>query len=137
MKQLMTAILIAGLTITSTASMAAADKPAKAVAVKFKAGASGATYHGKIKGYGYDQYSFYAKKGQRLKAVTTGNVDSYLFNNRLADSVNLGEYSSDLDSHGDYILPYTGTYQVRVMQTRNAARKGKTPNYTLQLTIRQ
>jgi hypothetical protein len=137
MKQLMTAALIAGLTITSTASMAAADKPAKAVAVKFKAGASGATYHGKIKGYGYDQYSFYAKKGQKLKAVTTGNVDSYLFNNRLADSVNLGEYSSDLDSHGDYILPYTGTYQVRVMQTRNAARKGKTPNYTLQLTIRQ
>lgn len=137
MKQLMTAALIAGLTITSTATMAAADKPAKAVAVKFKAGASGATYHGKIKGYGYDQYSFYAKKGQRLKAVTTGNVDSYLFNNRLADSVNLGEYSSDLDSHGDYILPYTGTYQVRVMQTRNAARKGKTPNYTLQLTIRQ
>lgn len=137
MKQLMTAALIAGLTITSTASMAAVDKPAKAVAVKFKAGASGATYHGKIKGYGYDQYSFYAKKGQRLKAVTTGNVDSYLFNNRLADSVNLGEYSSDLDSHGDYILPYTGTYQVRVMQTRNAARKGKTPNYTLQLTIRQ
>lgn len=137
MKQLMTAALIAGLTITSTATMAAADKPAKAVAVKFKAGASGATYHGKIKGYGYDQYSFYAKKGQRLKVVTTGNVDSYLFNNRLADSVNLGEYSSDLDSHGDYILPYTGTYQVRVMQTRNAARKGKTPNYTLQLTIRQ
>ena len=137
MKQLMTAALIAGLTLTSTATMAAADKPAKAVAVKFKAGASGATYHGKIKGYGYDQYSFYAKKGQRLKAVTTGNVDSYLFNNRLADSVNLGEYSSDLDSHGDYILPYTGTYQVRVMQTRNAARKGKTPNYTLQLTIRQ
>lgn len=137
MKQMMTAVLIAGLTITSTASMAAADKPAKAVAVKFKAGASGATYHGKIKGYGYDQYSFYAKKGQRLKAVTTGNVDSYLFNNRLAGSVNLGEYSSDLDSHGDYILPYTGTYQVRVLQTRNAARKGKTPNYTLQLTIRQ
>lgn len=137
MKQLITAALIAGLTITSTATMAAADKPAKAVAVKFKAGASGATYHGKIKGYGYDQYSFYAKKGQRLKVVTTGNVDSYLFNNRLADSVNLGEYSSDLDSHGDYILPYTGTYQVRVMQTRNAARKGKIPNYTLQLTIRQ
>lgn len=137
MKQMMTAVLIAGLTITSTASMAAADKPAKAVAVKFKAGASGATYHGKIKGYGYDQYGFYAKKGQRLKAVTTGNVDSYLFNNRLAGSVNLGEYSSDLDSHGDYILPYTGTYQVRVLQTRNAARKGKTPNYTLQLTIRQ
>lgn len=137
MKQLMTAALIAGLTISSTATIAAADKPAKAVAVKFKAGASGATYHGKIKGYGYDQYSFYAKKGQRLKAITTGNVDSYLFNNRLADSVNLGEYSSHLDSHGDYILPYTGTYQVRVMQTRNAARKGKTPNYTLQLTIRQ
>ena len=136
MKQLMTAALIAGLTISSTATIAAADKPAKAVAVKFKAGASGATYHGKIKGYGYDQYSFYAKKGQALKVVTTGNVDSYLFHNRLADSVNLGEYSSDLDSNGDYILPYTGTYQVKVMQTRNDARKGKAPSYTLQLTIR-
>ena len=106
------------------------------MAVKFKAGASGATYNGKIKGYGYDQYSFYAKKGQALKVVTTGNVDSYLFHNRLADSVNLGEYSSDLDSNGDYILPYTGTYQVKVMQTRNDARKGKAPSYTLQLTIR-
>ena len=136
MKKFVTAALMATLAITTTASMAAVDKPSKAVAVKFKAGASGATYNGKIKGYGYDQYSFYAKKGQALKVVTTGNVDSYLFHNRLADSVNLGEYSSDLDSNGDYILPYTGTYQVKVMQTRNGARKGKAPSYTLQLTIR-
>ncbi|MGL5252008.1 MAG: PPC domain-containing protein [Moraxella sp.] len=136
MKKFVTAALMATLAITTTASMAAVDKPSKAVAVKFKAGASGATYNGKIKGYGYDQYSFYAKKGQALKVVTTGNVDSYLFHNRLADSVNLGEYSSDLDSNGDYILPYTGTYQVKVMQTRNDARKGKAPSYTLQLTIR-
>ena len=136
MKKCVTAALMATLAIATTASMAAVDKPSKAVAVKFKAGASGATYNGKIKGYGYDQYSFYAKKGQALKVVTTGNVDSYLFHNRLADSVNLGEYSSDLDSNGDYILPYTGTYQVKVMQTRNDARKGKAPSYTLQLTIR-
>ena len=136
MKKFVTAALMATLAITTTASMAAVDKPSKAVAVKFKAGASCATYNGKIKGYGYDQYSFYAKKGQALKVVTTGNVDSYLFHNRLADSVNLGEYSSDLDSNGDYILPYTGTYQVKVMQTRNDARKGKAPSYTLQLTIR-
>ncbi len=136
MKKFVTAALMATLAITTTASMAAVDKPSKAVAVKFKAGASGATYNGKIKGYGYDQYSFYARKGQALKVVTTGNVDSYLFHNRLADSVNLGEYSSDLDSNGDYILPYTGTYQVKVMQTRNDARKGKAPSYTLQLTIR-
>ena len=136
MKKFVTAALMATLAITTTASMAAVDKPSKAVAVKFKAGASGATYNGKIKGYGYDQYSFYAKKGQALKVVTTGNVDSYLFHNRLADSVNLGEYSSDLDSNGDYILPYIGTYQVKVMQTRNDARKGKAPSYTLQLTIR-
>lgn len=136
MKKFVTAALMATLAITTTASMAAVDKPSKAVTVKFKAGASGATYNGKIKGYGYDQYSFYARKGQALKVVTTGNVDSYLFHNRLADSVNLGEYSSDLDSNGDYILPYTGTYQVKVMQTRNDARKGKAPSYTLQLTIR-
>ena len=78
MKKFVTAALMATLAITTTASMAAVDKPSKAVAVKFKAGASGATYNGKIKGYGYDQYSFYAKKGQALKVVTTGNVDSYL-----------------------------------------------------------
>ena len=136
MKKFVTAALMATLAITTTASMAAVDKPSKAVAVKFKAGASGATYNGKIKGYGYDQYSFYAKKGQALKVVTTGNLDSYLFHSRLADSVHLGAYSSDLDSNGDYILPYTGTYQVKVMQTRNDARKGKAPSYTLQLTIR-
>ena len=35
-----------------------------------------------------------------------------------------------LDSHGQYSLPASGKYELRVLQTRNDARKNKTKNIT-------
>lgn len=108
---------------------------AKNVPVKFNSGASGATYSGKIKGYNSDSYTFYAKKGQVLTPEVTGNVVAYLNQKSFAQGIDLTEYSSDLID-GSYTLPATGTYTIRVGQMRAMARQGKTPNYTLQLTIR-
>lgn len=46
------------------------------------------------------------------------------------DSVDLSRYSPELDSHGQYSLPASGKYELRVLQTRNDARKNKTKNIT-------
>ena len=115
--------------------LASANTMAKTVPVQFKSGASGATYSGKVTGYGFTDYRFYAKKGQILHTKITGNVEPYLMSKALTKSISLDEYSPDLQN-GNYILPVTGTYTIRVGQTRAAARQGKAPNYTLQITIR-
>lgn len=49
---------------------------------------------------------------------------------RIDDSVDLSRYSPELDSHGQYSLPASGKYELRVLQTRNDARKNKTKNIT-------
>ena len=73
----------------------------KAVVVKFAKKAYSANYYGRIDGYKYDSYKFYAKKGQKLKVkLTGGNVEAYLWGNQLKDSINLGEYSPELDDNG-------------------------------------
>ena len=73
----------------------------KTVVVKFAKKADSANYYGRIDGYKYDSYKFYAKKGQKLKVTLTGgNVETYLWGNQLKDSINLGEYSPELDDNG-------------------------------------
>ena len=73
----------------------------KTVVVKFAKKAYSANYYGRIDGYKYDSYKFYAKKGQKLKVkLTGGNVEAYLWGNQLKDSINLGEYSPELDDNG-------------------------------------
>ena len=115
----------------------ATSNTGKSVNVKFAKGASSANYSGQIKGTKYDTYTFTAKKGQKLKVKATGgNVDTYLFGKTIADSVNVGQYSPELDSNGAYTLPATGTYQLRVLQPRSQANQGKQPKYNLQIAIR-
>jgi hypothetical protein len=138
MKNLTAAILIAlpVLMVSPTVMAASSDAVAKTVNVQFKKGASSANYYGKLKGSKYDSYTFYAKKNQKLSVKTTGgNVDSYLFNKNLSDSVNVGEYSSELDNQGYYTLPYSGKYELRILQPRSQASKGKTPPYWLEVSI--
>ena len=73
----------------------------KTIVVKFAKKAYSANYYGRIDGYKYDSYKFYAKKGQKLKVkLTGGNVEAYLWGNQLKDSINLGEYSPELDDNG-------------------------------------
>ena len=109
----------------------------KTIVVKFAKKAYSANYYGKIDGYKYDSYKFYAKKGQKLKVkLTGGNVEAYLWSNQLKDSINLGEYSPELDDKGIYILPASGEYEIRVLQPRSQARKDKKPQYWMSINIK-
>ncbi|MFV5592058.1 PPC domain-containing protein [Acinetobacter variabilis] len=109
----------------------------KTIVVKFAKKAYSANYYGKIDGYKYDSYKFYAKKGQKLKVkLTGGNVEAYLWSNQLKDSINLGEYSPELDDKGIYILPASGEYEIRVLQPRSQASKDKKPQYWMSINIK-
>ena len=109
----------------------------KTVVVKFAKKAYSANYYGRLDGYKYDSYKFYAKKGQKLKVTLTGgNVETYLWGNQLKDSINLGEYSPELDDNGVYILPASGEYEIRVLQPRSQARKDKKPQYWMSINIK-
>ena len=115
---------------------ASSDAVAKTVDVQFKKGTSSANYYGKIKGNNYDSYTFYAKKNQKLSVkIAGGNVDPYLFHKNLADSVNVGEYAPEVDDQGYYTLPYSGKYELRILQPRSQASRGKTPAYWLEVSI--
>ena len=101
-------LLFALLTSTSFAA-------GKNVNVEFRKGHSSAQYSGEIKGYDYDTYTFYAKKGQKVH-VSISNEGA--------------------DSHGQYSLPASGKYELRVLQTRNDARKNKTKKYNVDIQIK-
>lgn len=63
-------------------------------------------------------------------SISNEGADTYLFGRGIDDSVDLSRYSPELDSHGQYSLPASGKYELRVLQTRNDARKNKTKNIT-------
>ena len=91
-------LLLALLTSTSFAA-------GKNVNVEFRKGHSSAQYSGEIKGYDYDTYTFYAKKGQKVHvSISNEGADTYLFGPGIDDSVDLSRYSPELDSHGQYSL---------------------------------
>lgn len=93
--------------MAATNSNAHSSNTAKTVNVKFAKVANAANCPGKLEGSKYDSNTFYAKKGQKLTVkLSEGNVEPYLFNSKLSDSVNLGQYSPELDSNGAYTLPY-------------------------------
>ena len=86
-------LLLALLTSTSFAA-------GKNVNVEFRKGHSSAQYSGEIKGYDYDTYTFYAKKGQKVHvSISNEGADTYLFGPGIDDSVDLSRYSPELDSH--------------------------------------
>lgn len=107
-------LLFALLTSTSFAA-------GKNVNVEFRKGHSSAQYSGEIKGYDYDTYTFYAKKGQKVHvSISNEGADTYLFGPGIDDSVDLSRYSPELDRHGQYSLPASGKYELRVPLPRFA-----------------
>lgn len=91
-------LLLALLTSTSFAA-------GKNVNVEFRKGHSSAQYSGEIKGYDYDTYTFYAKKGQKVHvSISNEGADTYLFGPGIDDSVDLSRYSPELDSPHSLLL---------------------------------
>ncbi|ECC1695216.1 inhibitor of g-type lysozyme [Salmonella enterica subsp. salamae] len=109
----------------------------KNVNVEFKKGQSSARYSGVIKGYDYDTYHFQARKGQKVHvSISNESADTYLFGPGISDSADLSRYSSELDGNGRYTLPASGQYELRVLQTRNDARKNKAQKYSVNIQIK-
>ncbi len=107
-------LLLALLTSTSFAA-------GKNVNVEFRKGHSSAQYSGEIKVH---------------VSISNEGADTYLFGPGIDDSVDLSRYSPELDSHGQYSLPASGKYELRVLQTRNDARKNKTKKYNVDIQIK-
>ncbi|MFZ2842882.1 hypothetical protein [Psychrobacter sp.] len=83
---------------------------------------------GAIKGNGYCEYQFYAKKGQKVSATIIGSNDLY--------PLLYGIVSPDLSSE-TVTLDKTGEHTIRVVQPRNQGREGNTPKpYYLTVTIK-
>ena len=83
---------------------------------------------GAIKGNGYCEYQFYAKKGQKVSATIIGSNDLY--------PLLYGIVSPDLSSE-TVTLDETGEHTIRVVQPRNQAREGNTPKpYYMTVTIK-
>lgn len=83
---------------------------------------------GAIKGNGYCEYQFYAKKGQKVSATIIGSNDLY--------PLLYGIVSPDLSSE-TVTLDKTGEHTIRVVQPRNQAREGNTPKpYYMTVTIK-
>ncbi|QRF11453.1 PPC domain-containing protein [Klebsiella africana] len=119
-------------TLTISTGLAAG----KNVNVEFQKGHNIARYTGKIEGYDYDTYNFYARKNQKVNvSISNERADIVLFGPGISDSVEFSRYSPELDQNGQYTLPATGKYELRVLQTRNEARKNKTKKYNLSIQI--
>ncbi|ECU0900099.1 inhibitor of g-type lysozyme [Salmonella enterica] len=109
----------------------------KNINVEFRKGHYSAQYSGIIKGYDYDTYKFQAKKGQQLHVnISNEGVDTCLFGPEISDSVDLSRYSSALNDNGQYTLPASGNYELRILQTRNDARKNKAKKYRVNIQIK-
>ena len=117
---------LAGLTLLSATTMASAAQDCKMTNVKFKKGAYSAKYNGKVKGWQCVSYKFSAKQGQKLNVnlTTKGNAESILYDN------------DDFIQDQPYLLPKTGSYEIRVLQPKAAAIKNKTSFYNVNIEIR-
>lgn len=107
-------------------------------AVQFKIGHSSQEYKATTIGYDVNNFVFYAKKNQRLKITLktkSTKLWQVLLNSKLENIGDLNAYSADLNNKGEYILPYTGKYTLRIGQYRAFARRGESSHYQLLIAI--
>lgn len=95
--------------------------------VKFAAGSNSGVVSGKVSGYDTCDYSLTAQKGQTLSAKLTKGSG--------LDVIMLDPVEHDF-ANGALKLPQSGRYTVRVLQTRNDARKGKVRDFSLTLGVK-
>ncbi|SMY38151.1 Inhibitor of g-type lysozyme precursor [Photobacterium malacitanum] len=129
-------LLFTALILSSCSFMAIAADSTEAV--HFKTGASSEQYVATTTSYDVNSYVFYAKKDQHLK-VTLDTKSTKLWvillDSKLERVADLNPYSADINDNGEYVLPYTGKYTIRIGQYRAFARRGESSHYTLTIAI--
>lgn len=120
---LLSSVALTACTNTTTDSM---DKKAnQAEPVASQPAPQTVQYQGTITGYNYDTYYFDAKQGQSvtISIKTPHHANAFLYG------------YDDFFTNQPYVLPQTGKYEVRVVQPRVFARRGKKSDYSLSITV--
>jgi hypothetical protein len=137
-KQIITTgfVLIAGIGLSG--KVVHADDMVTTKTVKFAPGKSSSTQKGSIKGRDSVRYEIAAKAGQTLAATLKSRSTSLYFNvlNKRTNALLEGEPSPREVTAWKGKLPEAGIYIVDVYLIRAVARRGKTANYTLALTVK-
>ncbi|MGB3313426.1 MAG: SH3 domain-containing protein [Albidovulum sp.] len=126
------------------ANLAKAQSDMRTEEVHFAAGTTGTTIRDSITGREFVVYQIGAEAGQRMQIrLTTDNTAAY-FNvyepgrgpgdEALAVAEQIGPLVPDLNVF-DGVLSTSGVYSVSVYLYRNAARRGETANYSLDISI--
>ncbi len=91
------------------------------VNVSFQKGANSATVKGNIKGYGYIDYLVQANEGQTLSTRLTA---TNRFTNAIVFDTTMERLEGDeTDDNFSAVLPASGVYVIRVLMSRNEARR--------------
>jgi hypothetical protein len=136
--------LLLSVALLAPASVVLAQDDMRTEAVRFAAGASGATISDTIVGRESVAYRLGAEAGQRMViSLNPSNLATYFTvfgpgqapgGEGLANSEMTGPMVPDLNRF-DTVLPSSGEYTVLVYMYRSAARRGERSDYTLDISI--
>lgn len=129
--KLLKSVLFAAGVFTATPAFAQSE-----VAVKFPPGKSGTEISGTIKGDSFIDYKVGANAGQKIDVSLTSKNASLYFNLLEPGSADEAIFVGSI-SGGEYkgALAKSGDYTIRVYLMRNAARRGETADYDLDIEI--
>jgi hypothetical protein len=136
--------LLLSFTLLAPAPFAVAQDGMRTEAIRFAAGTTGATMKDSITGREFVVYEIGAEAGQRMEIRLSPDNTATYFNvyepgrgpgdEALAVSELTGPMVPDLNVF-DGVLPTSGVYKVSVYLYRNAARRGETANYSIDVSI--
>ena len=124
----------------STGAPAMAQEDIRQVEVHFPAGSTGTALSGKVTGRESISYLIGAEAGQRMDVKLTSRSTSLYFNLYTPgrgpgdEALASGEMTPELNQFTG-TLPASGIYTVSVYLYRNAAREGKSADFTLEVSI--
>lgn len=114
---------------------AIAQSPTRSERVQFPRGATTQVIRGTIRGYSTVDYIVGARAGQTMRVnMRTSNASAYF--NIIAPGAQSATFDGSVRGNSfSGRLPQTGDYRVRVYLMRNAARRGETATFSLDIGV--
>jgi hypothetical protein len=140
MKKLFVVWMAAALAISLTSAPVLAQDDMRVQQMSFPAGATGTIVEDRITGREVVLYTLGAEAGQTMTIRLSSNNASTYFNLYAPgrgpgdEALAIGEMQT-LTNYYSGVLPLSGEYSVSVFLFRNAARRGDTSNYSLDISI--
>lgn len=125
--------LLAGLAALPFAGAAQAASTKQRV--RFPRGTMGTILRGRVRGYDVADYLVGARAGQQMTVSLRSDNDSNYFNVTAPGAAEALFHGDMEGGDAQFTTPRNGDYVVRVFLMRNAARRGETGNFTLEISI--